>query len=85
MQVIVTTALIAATVSGLAAVQGPGAIILGGGLALSSTAVAMQVRAPCCMLPFVLVIQLRTLHRPVPPPPPTHISIQCLSNLTQLY
>jgi len=45
LQVIVTTALIAATVSGLAAVQGPGAIILGGGLALSSTAVAMQVLA----------------------------------------
>ena len=40
-----STAVIAATVSALAAVHGPGAIILGGGLALSSTAVAMQVRA----------------------------------------
>jgi hypothetical protein len=45
-QVLVSTAVIAATVSALAAVHGPGAIILGGGLALSSTAVAMQV--PCC-------------------------------------
>lgn len=44
-QVLVSTAVIAATVSALAAVHGPGAIILGGGLALSSTAVAMQV--PC--------------------------------------
>ena len=40
-----STAVIAATVSALAAVHGPGAIILGGGLALSSTAVAMQVPA----------------------------------------
>ena len=43
-QVVLTTALIAASVSALSAVQGPGAIILGGGLALSSTAVAMQAR-----------------------------------------
>lgn len=42
-QVLASTAAIAATVTALAAVQGPGAIILGGGLALSSTAVAMQV------------------------------------------
>jgi Kef-type K+ transport system membrane component KefB len=44
-QVLVSTAVIAATVTALAAVHGPGAIILGGGLALSSTAVAMQVLA----------------------------------------
>jgi hypothetical protein len=43
--VLVSTAVIAATVTALAAVHGPGAIILGGGLALSSTAVAMQVLA----------------------------------------
>lgn len=43
MQVVVTTALIAATVSAVSTVYGPGAIVLGGGLALSSTAVAMQV------------------------------------------
>lgn len=42
-QVVVTTALIAATVSAVSTVYGPGAIVLGGGLALSSTAVAMQV------------------------------------------
>lgn len=45
MQVLASTAAIAATVTALAAVHGPGAIILGGGLALSSTAVAMQVRS----------------------------------------
>lgn len=43
MQVLVTTALIAATVFAVSNVPGPGAIVLGGGLALSSTAVAMQV------------------------------------------
>lgn len=45
LQVVVTTVLIAATVSALSSVYGPGAIVLGGGLALSSTAVAMQVLA----------------------------------------
>lgn len=45
LQVVVTTALIAATVSAVSTVHGPGAIVLGGGLALSSTAVAMQVLA----------------------------------------
>lgn len=43
MQVVVTLVAVAGTAMALASVSGPGAVILGGGLALSSTAVAMQV------------------------------------------
>lgn len=43
MQVVVTLVAVAGTAMALANVSGPGAVILGGGLALSSTAVAMQV------------------------------------------
>lgn len=42
-QVVVTLVAVAGTAMALASVSGPGAVILGGGLALSSTAVAMQV------------------------------------------
>ena len=42
-QVVATLAAVAGAVSALASVSGPGAVVLGGGLALSSTAVAMQV------------------------------------------
>lgn len=43
MQVVATLAAVAGTAMMLAGLGGPAAIILGGGLALSSTAVAMQV------------------------------------------
>lgn len=43
LQVIATLAAVAGTAMVLTGVGGPGAVILGGGLALSSTAVAMQV------------------------------------------
>ena len=43
MQVVVTLAAVAGAAMALANVTGPGAVVLGGGLALSSTAVAMQV------------------------------------------
>ncbi|DBA99171.1 hypothetical protein WJX82_006091 [Trebouxia sp. C0006] len=42
-QVVATLVAVAGTAMALANVSGPGAVILGGGLALSSTAVAMQV------------------------------------------
>lgn len=42
-QVVVTLAAVAGAAMALANVTGPGAVVLGGGLALSSTAVAMQV------------------------------------------
>ncbi len=45
-QVLVSTAVIAAAAAAFSAAGGPGALVLGGGLALSSTAVAMQVRLP---------------------------------------
>jgi len=41
--VVATLVAVAGTAMALANVSGPGAVILGGGLALSSTAVAMQV------------------------------------------
>ena len=43
LQVVATLVAVAGTAMALANVSGPGAVILGGGLALSSTAVAMQV------------------------------------------
>ena len=43
MQVVATLAVIAYSVMAIAGVSGPASIVLGGGLALSSTAVAMQV------------------------------------------
>ena len=43
MQVVVTLALVAYTMMAVLGASGPAAIVLGGGLALSSTAVAMQV------------------------------------------
>jgi hypothetical protein len=43
--VLATTTLAALAATALSATSGPGALILGGGLALSSTAVAMQVLA----------------------------------------
>jgi Kef-type K+ transport system membrane component KefB len=42
-QVCVTLAVVAATVMVVTGCSGPASIVLGGGLALSSTAVAMQV------------------------------------------
>jgi hypothetical protein len=42
-QVCATLAVVAYTVMAVTGVSGPAAIVLGGGLALSSTAVAMQV------------------------------------------
>ena len=50
-QVCATLAVVAYTVMAFAGVSGPAAIVLGGGLALSSTAVAMQVLLPvnCCL------------------------------------
>lgn len=42
-QVLVTTAIVAFVASGLLGMSGPGSIILGSSLALSSTAVALQV------------------------------------------
>lgn len=49
-QVCATLAVVAYTVMAVTGVSGPAAIVLGGGLALSSTAVAMQVPA-CDLLP----------------------------------
>ena len=43
MQVVATLAVVAYTVMAVTGCSGPAAIVLGGGLALSSTAVAMQV------------------------------------------
>lgn len=42
-QVVATLAVVAYTVMAVTGCSGPAAIVLGGGLALSSTAVAMQV------------------------------------------
>ena len=47
-QVVVTLAVAAYSSMLILGLPGPGAIILGGGLALSSTAVAMQVGCPSC-------------------------------------
>ena len=43
MQVVATLAVVAYTVMAVTGCSGPASIVLGGGLALSSTAVAMQV------------------------------------------
>ena len=43
-QVVATLALVAYTMMAVLGASGPAAIVLGGGLALSSTAVAMQAR-----------------------------------------
>lgn len=43
-QVVATLAVVAYTAMAVTGCSGPAAIVLGGGLALSSTAVAMQVR-----------------------------------------
>ena len=49
MQVVATLAVVAYTVMAVTGCSGPASIVLGGGLALSSTAVAMQVIShPCC-------------------------------------
>ena len=45
-QVVATLALVAYTMMAVLGASGPAAIVLGGGLALSSTAVAMQARSP---------------------------------------
>ena len=45
LQVAITLAAVAGVTMALAGASGPMAVVLGGGLALSSTAVAMQV---CC-------------------------------------
>jgi len=55
--VVVTLAFVAYTVMAVLGASGPAAIVLGGGLALSSTAVAMQARPrrppamPPCVMP----------------------------------
>lgn len=46
MQVVATLAVVAYTVMAVTGCSGPASIVLGGGLALSSTAVAMQVGLP---------------------------------------
>ena len=46
LQVAITLAAVAGVTMALAGASGPMAVVLGGGLALSSTAVAMQV---CCV------------------------------------
>lgn len=51
-QVVVTLAVAAYSSMLILGLPGPGAIILGGGLALSSTAVAMQVNCLACLAAF---------------------------------